>query len=55
MTYRQLEDFRKTARLTYNQMDKLLYGINIHDIETITYNAETNTFKITISKDAYCL
>jgi len=55
MTYGQLEDFRKTARLTFNQMDNLLKGVDIRDIETITYNAETNTFKITISKDAWYL
>ncbi len=52
MTYAQLEEFRKTSRLTYNQMDNLLEGIDIRYIESITYNAETNTFKITISKDA---
>lgn len=52
MTYGQLEEFRKTARLTFNQMDNLLKDIDIRDIETIIYNAETNTFKVTISKDA---
>ena len=52
MTYGQLEDFRKASRLTFDQMDKLLNGIDIRDIESIIYNAETNTFKITISKDA---
>ena len=55
MTYRQLEDFRTTSRLTINQMDNLLNGIDIRDIESIIYDAETNTFKITISKDAYNL
>ena len=52
MTYAQLEDFRKTSKLTFNQMDHLLDRINICDIESIIYNAETNTFKIIISKDA---
>lgn len=55
MTYGQLEDFRKTSKLNFEQMDHLLHGIDIRDIETITYNAETDTFKVTISKDRYRL
>lgn len=51
MTYRQLEDFRRTTNLTFNQMDNLLKGIDFRDIERIIYVEETETYKITISKD----
>lgn len=52
MTYGQLEDFRKISHLSFEQMEKILNGIDIRDIESITYDAKANAYKILISKDA---